>query len=321
MRAQTAEITIADIISFKGEYLGLSIPDGHKFDIGIRINNPRIIIYESIPEKEERSFLGSDTILLISKSAFKNDIVPFLKKLTRESLPAAIIIEIEKPALPNYLSLAEIKDLPILFTTLEIPLFYQRLSESINVLLRPRINMHGVLMDIYGLGVILKGKSGIGKSECALELITKGHRLVCDDMIIITRRDDNALIGYGSDIIKYHMEIRGLGIINVKDLFGISTIRDSKKIELIIEMVEWDENKEYDRLGIDDRLINILGIDIPHIILPVKTNRNIATLVEVAARNQLLKAKGLNSARIFQKNIVEIISRMGNIEKIKEKKD
>jgi len=152
-------------------------------------------------------------------------------------------------------------------------------------------------------------------------LITRGHRLVCDDMIIVTRRSDNTLIGYGSDIIKYHMEIRGLGIINVKDLFGISTIRDSKKIELIIELVDWEKDKQYDRLGIEDKTINILGIEVPYIILPVRSNRNIATIVEVAARNQLLKLKGFHSARTFQKNILDIIAKMGNIERIKEKKD
>ncbi len=320
MKEPKSDISLADIISFKGEYLGLSLPADYRFNIGVRIDNPKIVICEALPGNDELS-LDSNTILLIPGKAFKNDISPLLRKLTKTVLPAAVVLEIGKTDPTSCINLNGAENFPILFTTIEISLFYKRLTESIEVLSRPRINMHGVLMDIYGLGVIIRGKSGIGKSECALELITRGHRLVCDDMIIVTKRSDNTLIGYGSDVIKYHMEIRGLGIINVKDLFGISTIRDNKKIELIIELMEWEDNRQYDRLGIDDRTINILGISIPHIILPVRTNRNIATIVEVAARNQLLKLKGFHSARAFQKNIVDIISRMGNIEKIREGKD
>lgn len=319
MNNQTTDISIADIISFKGEYLGLSLPANYKFDITTKIKNPNIIIYESIPDKDEEIVSDNNSIILISSKLSQNELSYLIKKVISKSTPAAIIIEVEKIEPNTCLSIEELKDIPILFTSLNITQFYKRFTESIEVLLRPKINMHGVLMDIYGLGVIIRGKSGIGKSECALELITRGHRLVCDDMIIITRRNDNVLIGYGSDVIKYHMEIRGLGIINVKDLFGISIIRDNKKIELVIDLIDWEEGKQYDRLGIDDKTINILGINIPHIILPVRTNRNIATIVEVAARNQLLKLKGFHSARAFQKSIGDIISRMGNIERIKEK--
>lgn len=320
MKEDKREITIADIISFKGEYLGLNIPAGLRCDINQKIGDPQVVIYEKDPE-EGRGSLDSSSIILISKEVSRESIDRILHKANEEPRPAAVIIEIGKLSPATHLNLDNTSKIPIFFTSLEIPIFYKRLMESIEVLKRPYVNIHGVLMDIYGLGVILRGKSGIGKSECALELITRGHRLVCDDMIILTRRTDNALIGYGSDVIKYHMEIRGLGIINVKDLFGISTIRDSKKVELIIEMVEWENDREYDRLGVNDSVINILGISVPYIILPVRSNRNIATIVEVAARNQLLKLKGFHSARSFQKNIVEIISRMGNIEQIKEEKD
>ncbi|MGB9598961.1 MAG: HPr(Ser) kinase/phosphatase [Myxococcota bacterium] len=317
MKEEKNSISIADIISFKGEYLGLNLFSDYRFDISTRIERPRVIIYEKSPEGEEGPLFDKNSIVLISRRAIDTDISRLVRKITERSLPAVIILEIEKTGPTNCYNISGIKDIPLLFTTLDISLFYNRLIESIEILSRPRINMHGVLMDIYGLGVILRGKSGIGKSECALELITRGHRLVCDDMIIITKRDDNALIGYGSDVIKYHMEIRGLGIINVKDLFGISTIRDSKKIELIIELIEWENDREYDRLGVEDKTINILGVNIPHIILPVRANRNISTIVEVAARNQLLKLKGFHSARAFQKNIVDIIERMGTVRKIK----
>ena len=320
MKEERREITIADIISFKGEYLGLSLPANYSFDIGVRIDNPEIVIFEKTPERKEEYSLGPNTIVLLAMKDSTIDIQTTIEKLLEDAHPAAIVIELPRID-PSSCIKFEAGNIPVLYTNLEIPVFYKRLTESIEVLKRPYMNMHGVLMDVHGLGVILRGKSGIGKSECALELITRGHRLVCDDMIIITKRSDNTLIGYGSDVIKYHMEIRGLGIINVKDLFGISTIRDNKKIELIIELVDWENDRQYDRLGIEDRTMNILGINVPYIVLPVRSNRNIATIVEVAARNQLLKLKGFHSARAFQKNILEIIARMGNIERIKEEKD
>lgn len=321
MNREGSDISIADIISFKGEYLGLSIPSGYRFDIGKKIRDAKIVIFENLPDPDQELMLENDSIILLSSKIGTASVPSLLRRITTKSTPLFIVLQIDIKNPTVCINLSGFESVPLLFTTLEIPLFYQRLIEAINILSRPRINMHGVLMDIYGLGVIIKGKSGIGKSECALELITRGHRLVCDDIIIVTRRDDNSLIGYGSDVIKYHMEIRGLGIINVKDLFGISTIRDSKKIELLIELIDWEDGRQSDRLGIEDRTINILGINIPYIILPVRANRNIATIVEVAARNQLLKLKGYHSARAFQKNILEIISRMGNIERIKEDKD
>jgi len=320
LKEERREITIADIISFKGEYLGLSLPANYSFDIGVRIDNPEIVIFEKTPERKEEYSLGPNTIVLLAMKDSTIDIQTTIGKLLEDAHPVAIVIELPRID-PSSCIKFEAGNIPVLYTNLEIPVFYKRLTESIEVLKRPYMNMHGVLMDVHGLGVILRGKSGIGKSECALELITRGHRLVCDDMIIITKRSDNTLIGYGSDVIKYHMEIRGLGIINVKDLFGISTIRDNKKIELIIELVDWENDRQYDRLGIEDRTMNILGINVPYIVLPVRSNRNIATIVEVAARNQLLKLKGFHSARAFQKNILEIIARMGNIERIKEEKD
>lgn len=321
MKSDRNTISLADIISFKGEYLGLNLFTDYRFDISTQIENPKVIIYENLPEREDDPVFDKNTIVLIASRAINHSTSSIIRRITEKFRPAVIILEHEKSNLQICFDLEGIKDIPLLYTTLEISLFYNRLIESLNILSRPRINMHGVLMDIYGLGVIIRGKSGIGKSECALELITRGHRLVCDDMIIVTKREDNTLIGYGSDVIKYHMEIRGLGIINVKDLFGISTIRDNKKIELIIELMDWENNRQYDRLGIDDKTVNILGINIPHIILPVRANRNIATIVEVAARNQLLKLKGFHSARTFQKNIVDIIAKMGSIKKIKENKD
>jgi HPr kinase/phosphorylase len=163
----------------------------------------------------------------------------------------------------------------------------------------PTTEVHGVLIEVIGVGVLATGKSGIGKSETALDLVVRGHRLVGDDVIAI-RRSGNHVVGRSAGILAHHMEIRGLGIINVKDLFGIAAVRDTKRIELLIELREWSEHEEYDRLGFDDRSEELLGVPVAALRLPVRHGRNLATLVEVAARNQLLKLQGTHSARAFR---------------------
>ena len=164
--------------------------------------------------------------------------------------------------------------------------------------LAERTERHGVLLDILGIGVLLLGKSGIGKSETALDLVVRGHRLVADDVVELWPQQ-RALMGAGIASIRHHMEVRGLGIINIKDLFGIAAVRNTKRVELVVELVEWSDHAEYDRLGLDDHAVEILGIAVPHIVLPVRPGRNLSTLVEVAARNQLLKAEGHHSAQRF----------------------
>jgi HPr kinase/phosphorylase len=164
--------------------------------------------------------------------------------------------------------------------------------------------MHGVLVDVLGVGILLIGKSGIGKSECALDLIIRGHRLVADDMVFIKKKMPAALVGHSEDTIQHLMEIRGLGIINIKDLYGVSSIREKKIIDIVLELVEWDPGQEYDRLGVDDRSMTILGVDIPLVSIPVRPGRNLGSIIEVAARNFLLKGMGYHSARDFQERLL-----------------
>lgn len=166
----------------------------------------------------------------------------------------------------------------------------------------PSTSTHGVLLDVLGVGILLLGKSGIGKSEIALDLVVRGHRLVADDIVDI-RKKSNLVYGSGSRLIRHHMEIRGLGIINIKDLFGISSVREHKKIELVIELVEWDANEQYDRLGLDELHYAVLDVDIPKLRLPVRPGKTMATIIEVAARNHLLKLQGHHSAREFKERL------------------
>jgi HPr kinase/phosphorylase len=159
--------------------------------------------------------------------------------------------------------------------------------------------LHGVLVDVYGIGVLLLGESGTGKSECALDLVTRGHRLVADDVVEVIRESDGIIIGRGPGRIRHHMEVRGLGIINIRDLFGVAAIRYRKRIELVILLEAWRPEEEYDRLGVEEQTHSILGVAISRLRIPVSAGRNIAILVEVAARNHLLKLMGIHAARNF----------------------
>lgn len=205
---------------------------------------------------------------------------------------------------------AEQRNVPVLISQLPTAEFITAVTGWMSDRLAPTTDMHGVLLDVLGIGVLLLGKSGIGKSETALDLVVRGHRLVADDVIKI-RRQGNHLVGRGAGIIGHHMEIRGLGIINVKDLFGISAVRETKKLELVIELREWTEGEEYDRLGFDDRFDRILDIAVPAVQLPVRPGRNLATLIEVAARNQLLKVQGTHSARAFRDQLHRAMAAQG----------
>jgi HPr kinase/phosphorylase len=202
------------------------------------------------------------------------------------------------------IEIADRQDVPLLTTDLPDSTTIDALTLFLEDRLAPRIVVHGVLLDIYGLGVLLLGDSGVGKSESALDLISRGHRLVSDDVVEIKRRGD-VLVGTGPELTRYHMELRGLGIVNVKDLFGVAAVRMTKFVEYIIRLDTWKEGKRYDRLGLDDQSHEILGFELPYVEMPVGPGRNIAVLIEVAARNHLLKLKGYHPAKQLARRLGE----------------
>jgi HPr kinase/phosphorylase len=187
--------------------------------------------------------------------------------------------------------------IPLLRTALAAPLAIARLTALLEYHLAPREMLHGVLLDILGLGVLVQGESGIGKSESALDLVARGHRLVADDTVEVYRRTQGVVIGACPPLTRHHMEIRGLGVVNVRDLFGIASTRSSKRVELVVQLERWEPGRECERLGVDEVFAEILGVRIPVIRMPVAPGRNVAMLVEVAARNQLLRMKGRHAAR------------------------
>jgi HPr kinase/phosphorylase len=213
--------------------------------------------------------------------------------------PACIVVCRDREPPRELAAAAEARGVLLLVSSLITADFIAAVTAWMADRLAPSTEVHGVLLDVLGIGVLVIGKSGIGKSETALDLVVRGHRLVADDVIRIRRQGAN-VIGRSAGLLGHNMEIRGIGIINVKDLFGIAAVRETKKIELVIELREWSPDEEYDRLGFDDRTDDILGCPVPALRLPVRPGRNLATLVEVAARNQLLKLQGTHSARAFR---------------------
>jgi HPr kinase/phosphorylase len=194
---------------------------------------------------------------------------------------------------------AEGAALPLVQTPLVSSTAIIEVTEYLEDALAPRETRHGVLLDLYGLGVLIEGDSGVGKSECALDLITRGHQLVADDIVIVRRTRPGHLVGSTPDLLREHMEIRGLGILNIRELFGVSAVSGPKQVGLGIRLERWDEAKEIDRLGLDARSVAILEVAVPYFVLPVSPGRTLATLVETAVRVHLLRLRGYNAAELF----------------------
>lgn len=225
-------------------------------------------------------------------------------------LDLACVVVTRNLEIPEHLlKKAEERGIPLFRTPLRSFDFIERVTKLLEARLAPSTSLHGVLVDVFGVGVLLLGKSGIGKSECALDLILRGHRLVADDMVRIQRRSPAAVVGTGFDVIKHHMEVRGLGIINIRSLFGVEAIREQKKIELVVELLEWDPAQDYDRLGFDEEKFAVLGVELPLLRIPVTPARNLTTIVEVAARNYLLKRMGFDSALEFEKRLLQTMEK------------
>jgi len=227
-----------------------------------------------------------------------------LSALDEPKVPALVVTKGQEP--PDFLvGLCSRRDIPLITTTHSSSLLIEGISKYLEDALAPTTTVHGVLLDVLGIGVLITGKSGIGKSECALDMITRGYRLVSDDAVLVKRLPPGVLCGTATDLIRYHIEIRGLGIVNIKDLYGITAIREKKQMDIVVELERWDPESEYERLGLDDNSRSILGVELPCMRIPVSPGRSVATIVEVAARNQILKIMGHYSARNLEAALIE----------------
>lgn len=225
-----------------------------------------------------------------------------LKKLFAYDIPC-IIITNGIPILEEMKELSATHNIPIFGTKLSTTKLVYFISDFLDDQFSPRVSIHGSFVDVYGVGLLFVGKSGIGKSEVALDLIERGHRLVADDVVILTKKGEGILMGSGTDLVKHFMEIRGLGLINIEKMFGIRAIRYQKRLEVVVELEKWDADADYDRTGLDTSAINLLDVEIPHIKLPIIPGKNITVISEVISLNYLLKHYGYDAAQVLSKKL------------------
>jgi len=225
-----------------------------------------------------------------------------LEKLFSCEIPCCVLTHNQQPT-KDFRELAEKSGCPILQTDLASSEFTTRIIRVVSNIFAPKQSIHGVLVEVFGIGILILGDSGVGKSETALALIERNHRLVADDLVEIRRVGGNILIGTGTGVSGHHMEIRGLGIINIAHLFGVGAIRDKKQIQMAVKLEDWDANKNYDRIGAEENFLDILGVQVPYLNIPVKPGRNIPVIIETAAMNERLKKMGYHSAKEFSKNV------------------
>ena len=226
-----------------------------------------------------------------------------LKPLFESGIPALIITRGMQVG-PEVFELAEKCDLTVLRTEESTSDLMSALISYLKVQIAPRITRHGVLVEVYGEGILIMGDSGVGKSEAAIELLKRGHRLVADDAVEIKRVSNKTLVGSAPEIIRHFVELRGIGVIDVKEIFGVGTVKDTESINLVIHLEQWQEGKQYDRLGMVEEYTNIMGINVPSMTVPVKIGRNIAVIIEVAAMNNRQKRMGYNAAVELNKRLM-----------------
>ena len=225
-----------------------------------------------------------------------------LDELFAFDVPAVFVSKSQQ--VPGYfLSAATRHGVPVLLSGLKTKDLYQLIKPFLELALAPTTTLHGSLASVYGVGLLFVGKSGIGKSECVLDLVERGHRLVADDLVIATRQGNDVLIGRGHELQGHHMEIRGIGIIDVSALFGVRAVRQQKRIEVVVNLELWDQDRDYSRTGLEEERTQILGVDVPRVTVPLNPGKNITVISEVVAMNHLLKYTGTHSAAAFDKKL------------------
>lgn len=257
-------------------------------------------------QPERVQILGSGEMAYIENNADQANISANLERIFA-SHPPCVVITNDAQATEEIVRLAARHKVTLFLSDHHSTSFIKRLWDHLNLELSPYVVKRGVMMDIFNVGVLIVGPSSIGKSECALELLSKGHTFVADDLILIRTAHLSHLLGSGKAPVPFHMEIRGIGIIDVSRMFGPRAVRSSKQIDMVVNLEGWDAKKEYERLGIEDRTTKILGIDIPIYNLPIKPGRNIGSIVEVAVLDMKLKQSGVHMAREFDERLIRIM--------------
>jgi len=274
----------------------------------IDINRPGLALagYLRYHPAERIQLLGRTELSFLQGMDSREQALRLFALCSYEQSPCVIVTRGVMPP-ESLLREAESAGLPVLGTSMVTTRAAAIVSTFLEERLAPETLVHGVLVDVYGIGILITGSSGIGKSETALELIKRGHRLVADDAVVIRQISDNTLVGSAPPLLKHLLEIRGLGVLNAMTLFGAGSVRTHKKIEMVIHLELWRDDVAYDRLGIDDETVRVLDTDVTSVTIPVRPGRNLAVIIEVAAMNQRLKRMGYHAARVFSDDLTRAI--------------
>ena len=227
-----------------------------------------------------------------------------LETFLRFDLPCVVISKGQDPP-PELLELARAQGVPVIRTKLKTAEFYRRLKPFLDEAFAPNTTVHASLADVFGVGLLFLGRSGIGKSECVLDLVERGHRLVADDIVHVTRHGNDVLIGRGHELARHYMEIRGVGLIDIRALFGVRAVRQQKRIEVVVQLDDWDATREYDRTGLDGQTTQLLDIALPLVTVPLNPGKNLTVICEVVAMNHLLRYSGVDSAKHFNERLLK----------------
>ncbi len=231
-----------------------------------------------------------------------------LERIFHYDIPCLIITNDNKPT-EELIALANKFKIPVFSSAYSTTKLAYLVSDFLDDQFSPRLSIHGSLVDVYGVGMLFVGKSGIGKSEVALDLVERGHRLVADDVVILTKKGEGILMGSGTELVKHFMEVRGIGLIDIRSMFGVRAIRYQKRLETIIELEIWDDKTEYTRTGLDAASLNVMDVEIPHVKLPILPGKNLTVISEIIALNYLLKHYGYDAAKVLQERVTNQIQR------------
>jgi len=303
-------ITIDDLL--KDPHLGLSVAAGErglgKPILTPELNRPSLELtgYFAAFRAERIQVLGNGEVTFIEAHQDDPELAENIARILTAEIPCAIVTNGHAPPRP-FAERAQEVGVSVLQCPHSTTKLYKRLWEHLDSEFAPETSVHGVLMDIHDMGVLILGESKVGKSECGLELIRRGFHLVADDLVAIKCLSDSVLMGRATALLPYHMETRGLGIIDVSRLFGVASIRPDKRVTLVITLREWEDSGELDRLGLEDETREILGVTVPHVTIPIRPGRNVGTLVEVAALNQKLKSMGIHTARLMERMLLDVL--------------
>ena len=308
MKSVKISVTVQELLDGLGDEMKFKVISGFKglqrSITAAEVNRPGLALagyYEHFA-KHRLQVLGlveMDYLKNISSSEHSKR----LGRLMQMRIPAFIIARNFIP-LPETVALSNKYNVPIIRAPGITMKVVNKTSMWLEEQFSPSTKVHGVLMEVYGMGVLITGKASVGKSECALSLVERGHILVGDDVVTLKLTEGMFVTGYANPIIGHHMEIRGIGIINIQSLYGVKSIRMWKHIDFVVTLEEWQDDRNYERLGIDNKLIELLGMEIPNVLIPVKSGRDVALLIETAAQNEKLKKLGFNAARDFNEHLI-----------------